>query len=53
VTGSSNLTILSGLGQPVGLGTGNIKILGSIDNFLAITGCNVNSVHAALVAIPN
>jgi hypothetical protein len=49
---SSNLTISSGLGQPVGLGTGNIKILGSINNFLAFSDCNVTSVHAALVAIP-
>ncbi len=49
---SSNLTITSGLGQPVSLGTGNIKILGSINNFLAWSDCNVASVHAALVNIP-
>src|SRR5277367_6163542 len=49
---SSNLTISSGLGQPLTLATGNIKILGSINNFLAESNCNVASVHAALVVIP-
>src|SRR5271154_1744546 len=49
---SSNLTILSGLGQPVSLTTGNIKILGSINNFLSYSDCNIASVHAALVVIP-
>jgi hypothetical protein len=50
---SSNLTILSGLNQPVTLATGNIKILGSINNFDAWSDCNITSVHAALVAKPN
>jgi hypothetical protein len=49
---SSNLTISSGLGSPVSLGTGNIKILGSINNFLSWSDCNIASVHAALVVIP-
>jgi len=49
---SSNLIISSGLGQPLSLATGNIKILGSINNFLAEQNCNVASVHAALVVIP-
>jgi hypothetical protein len=49
---SSNLTISSGLGQPLSLATGNIKILGSINNFNAQSNCNVASVHAALVVIP-
>jgi hypothetical protein len=49
---SSNLTISSGLGQPLSLATGNIKILGSINNFLAWSNCNIASVHAALVVIP-
>ena len=49
---SSNLTISSGLGQPVSLATGNIKILGSINNFLSWSDCNIASVHAALVVIP-
>jgi hypothetical protein len=49
---SSNLTISSGLGQPVSLATGNIKILGSINNFLSYSNCNIASVHAALVVIP-
>lgn len=49
---SSNLTISSGFGQPLTLSTGNIKILGSINNFIAESNCNIASVHAALVAIP-
>src|SRR5271170_4358646 len=49
---SSNLTISSGLGQPVSLATGNIKILGSINNFLSWSDCNIASVHAALVVLP-
>jgi hypothetical protein len=49
---SSNLTILSGLNQPVSLAAGNIKILGSISNFLGNSGCTVGSVHGALVAVP-
>jgi hypothetical protein len=49
---SSNLTISSGLGQPLTLATGNIKILGSINNFLSQSNCNISSVHAALVVIP-
>jgi hypothetical protein len=48
----SNLTILSGLNQPVTLATGNIKILGSINDFIGNSGCNINSVHGALVARP-
>jgi hypothetical protein len=50
---SSSLTILTGLNQPVSLAAGNIKILGSINDFLGISGCNIGSVHAALVSSPN
>jgi hypothetical protein len=50
---SSNLTILSGLNLPVSSATGNLKILGSINDFDAISGCNIAQVHAALVASPN
>jgi hypothetical protein len=52
LTSSSNLTILAGINTPVGLGTGNIKITGSIGDFLSNSGCNINQIHAALVAIP-
>jgi hypothetical protein len=52
LTSSSNLTILAGINTPVGLGTGNIKITGSIGDFLNYSGCTINQIHAALVAIP-
>jgi hypothetical protein len=50
---SSTLTIVSGLGAPVSLATGNIKILGSIPSFLGWPDCNIGSVHGAAVAKPN
>ena len=50
---SSNLTILSGLGQPVGLATGNLKVInGQITDFDGISGCNITNFHGAAVAIP-
>jgi hypothetical protein len=49
---SSNLSISSGINGAVTLTTGNIKITGSINNFLAYSTCNIASVHAALVSIP-
>jgi hypothetical protein len=52
---TSNLTIQSGLNQPVSLGTGNIKITnGQINNMFgnATVGCTINNFHAAAVAIP-
>jgi flagellar basal body L-ring protein FlgH len=50
---STNLTILTGLNAPVSLSAGNIKILGSWNDFLSISGCDIASVHAALVSSPN
>jgi hypothetical protein len=49
---SSNLTIQSGLNQPVSTATGNIKMLGTINDFEENAGCTV-TFHAALVARPN
>jgi hypothetical protein len=38
------MTIQSGLGQPVTIATGNIKILNAqLQNFIGITGCNINN----------
>ena len=53
-SGTSTITILSGLGAPVTTGTGNIKFVnGSITNFFGNSvGCNITNFHGAAVAIP-
>ena len=53
---TTSMAISTGLGGPVSLAAGNIKIVnGNIPNFLANTtaACTITNFHAALVAIPN
>ena len=52
---TTSMSISTGLGNPVSLAAGNIKIVNGIipdfpGNFTA--GCTVNNFHAALVAVP-
>jgi hypothetical protein len=49
---SSNLTIQSGLNAAITTSTGNIKIVGTINDFELNVGCTVH-YHATLVARPN
>ena len=52
-SGSSNLTIATGLNLPVSLAAGNIKITnGQINNFYA-NGCSIANFRAAMVVLPN
>jgi hypothetical protein len=52
-TGTSTITIASGLGQPVNTGTGNLKFTqGNISAFFG-SGCSITNFHAAAVAVPN
>jgi hypothetical protein len=51
---SSNLTLRAGLtGLPAAPGNANVIINGSINDFLAISGCDVANVHAALARNPD
>jgi hypothetical protein len=52
---TATMSISTGLGAPVSLAAGNIKIVnGNIPFFPANgSGCTVTNFHAALVAIPN
>jgi hypothetical protein len=51
---STNLTILGGGGAvPININSGVARITGGINDFLGISGCNITSIHAALVVSPN
>ena len=54
LSSSSNLTLQAGLtGLPAAPGNANVIINGSINDFLAISGCNIAKVHAALARAPD
>lgn len=51
---SSNLTLQAGLtGLPVASGNANVILNGSINDFLAVSGCDIAKVHAAMVRTPD
>jgi hypothetical protein len=51
---STNLTILGGGGVvPININSGVARITGGINDFLGISGCDISSIHGALVVSPN